>query len=116
MSATYSAQVKTLKSQIKDSTKTVWIPGLMKEESAAYAHFFVAPRASVSINASPRLVESNKIQLIYKNIKKVLINNEIKRVTSKDKQYIIHFKKKGKIENFNYLNVAFISYKLTMWD
>ena len=21
-----------------------------------------------------------------------------------------------KIENFNYLNVAFISYKLTMWD
>ena len=22
----------------------------------------------------------------------------------------------AKIENFNYLNVAFISYKLTMWD
>ena len=22
----------------------------------------------------------------------------------------------NKIENFNYLNVAFISYKLTMWD
>ena len=24
--------------------------------------------------------------------------------------------KKSKIGNFNYLNVAFISYKLTMWD
>ena len=23
---------------------------------------------------------------------------------------------KYKVENFNYLNVAFISYKLTMWD
>ena len=22
----------------------------------------------------------------------------------------------NKLENFNYLNVAFISYKLTMWD
>ena len=25
-------------------------------------------------------------------------------------------KKMAKIEHFNYLNVAFISYKLTMWD
>ena len=24
--------------------------------------------------------------------------------------------KSNKLENFNYLNVAFISYKLTMWD
>ena len=31
--------------------------------------------------------------------------------------YLCHdFATNNKIENFNYLNVAFISYKLTMWD
>ena len=44
-----------------------------------------------------------------------VINEAMKHI----KQYVYNLFSqhvKYKIENFNYLNVAFISYKLTMWD
>ena len=56
-------KLKTLKSQIKDSTNTIWIYGLMKEVNATYDHFFVATRASLSMNTSPRHEESHEIQI-----------------------------------------------------
>ena len=43
-----------------------------------------------------------------KSIKTRQLNSKMTILINKSKLY--------KLENFNYLNVAFISYKLTMWD
>ena len=51
------------------------------------------------------------LTIFYKNIIQQYFT-----VTAPNTAFMKYLKQNIKFENFNYLNVAFISYKLTMWD